>query len=78
MMNCKFSLSFLECFMLQIAYAQIPVVYSGKLIHFPQFKSAYVEPRNIDIWVPHTITSNDTFDVIYMHNGHMLFDSNFT
>lgn len=77
-MNCKFNLSVLGCFMLQIAYAQIPVVCSGKLIHFPQFKSTYVEARNIDIWVPLNINDNDTFDVIYMHDGQMLFDSNFT
>lgn len=47
-------------------------------MRFPQFKSVYVDARNIDVWMPLNTNLNDAVDVLYMHDGQMLFDSNTT
>ena len=41
-------------FMLQIAEtnAQLPNVASGKIERYADFKSAVIETRNVDVWLP--------------------------
>lgn len=53
-------------------------VISGKLDHFEQFNSVFIEPRNIDIWLPDSYDEKKKFAVLYMHDGQMLFDSSIT
>lgn len=49
---------------------------SGHLERFPEFPSKNIDPRNIDIWLPPSYSSatNESFRVIYMHDGQNLFE----
>lgn len=51
---------------------QTPV---GKIDHIDAFPSKFVEPRNIDVWLPQNYDGKKKFSVLYMHDGQMLFDS---
>lgn len=53
-------------------------VSSGKLEFFPQFKSQYIEPRNVTVWLPDGYVLGEPCDVLYMHDGQMLFDATTT
>lgn len=48
---------------------------SGHVERIEHFKSKYVSPRNIDIWLPDNYSANMEYAVLYMHDGQMLFDS---
>ncbi len=51
---------------------------AGKIEHIENFTSKFVEPRNIDIWLPENYDGKTKFSVLYMHDGQMLFDSSTT
>lgn len=53
----------------------LPKVVSGKIERIENFKSDFVAPRNIDIWLPEGYESGKDYAVVYMHDGQMLFDS---
>jgi len=55
--------------------AQTIIVSSGKLDHIQEFKSEYVAPRPIDVWLPDGYSPRKKYAVLYMHDGQMLFDS---
>jgi len=48
---------------------------SGKVERIENFKSTFVESRNVDVWLPENYSSNKKYSVLYMHDGQMLFDS---
>ena len=50
-------------------------VSSGKLVEYPLFKSAIVAPRDVFVWLPSDYSPENRYDVIYMHDGQMLFDA---
>lgn len=50
-------------------------VNGGKLIKIKDFQSKFVSARNVDIWLPDNYNKEDSFAVLYMHDGHSLFDS---
>ena len=56
----------------------LPIVSSGKIIRLESFSSKYIDPRNIDIWLPDNYGESKKYPVIYMHDGQMLFDSSNT
>lgn len=56
----------------------MPNVTSGKIEHFDNFKSSFVDARNIDVWLPDCYSEEEKYAVIYMHDGQMLFDNNIT
>lgn len=58
--------------------AQTPVVSGGRIIHYENFNSVFVDPRNIDVWLPDGYGPEHRYAVIYMHDGQMLFDSTHT
>ncbi|MFZ4455251.1 MAG: alpha/beta hydrolase [Bacteroidales bacterium] len=49
---------------------------SGLLQKLPNFKSKYVDPRNIDIWLPDSYTTSvgKHYPVLYMHDGQVIFE----
>jgi len=49
---------------------------SGKLEHYENFNSEFVDARNVDIWLPKGYDESEgkTFPVIYMHDGQNLFN----
>jgi len=50
-------------------------VSSGRVERIENFASAYIAPRNIDVWLPEDYSTTKKYNVIYMHDGQMLFDS---
>ena len=56
----------------------LPRVSSGSIRRLENFPSSYIEPRNIDIWLPEGYSENKKYAVLYMHDGQMLFDSTTT
>lgn len=58
--------------------AQEMKVASGTLQHFTDFKSKYVQPRNVHVWLPEGYSEKEQYAVLYMHDGQMLFDSTTT
>jgi enterochelin esterase-like enzyme len=59
-------------------YSQVPKVSSGKIEHFENFKSSFVDARNIDVWLPDNYSTAEKYAVLYMHDGQMLFDPSIT
>ena len=49
---------------------------AGRLVRHPDFPSALVAPRNIEVWLPpgYDVDSVVRYPVIYMHDGQNLFD----
>jgi enterochelin esterase-like enzyme len=65
---------FFTCFL----YCQVSKVSSGKIEHFENFKSNFVDARNIDVWLPDGYSDKEKYAVLYMHDGQMLFDADIT
>lgn len=74
----KTGLLFFNCLFTVTLMAQLPKVCCGRIIRLENFASAYVQPRNIDIWLPENYDDKKKFAVLYMHDGQMLFDSSTT
>ena len=55
-----------------------PKVCSGSIRHIENFKSQFIASRNVDIWLPAGYESAKKYQVVYMHDGQMLFDSTLT
>ncbi len=53
----------------------VPKVSSGRLEQFEDFPSAFVNSRTISVWMPDGYTVGDSCDVVYMHDGQMLYDA---
>ncbi len=62
-------------FLCGISVAQEMKVASGSLRHFADFKSEYVQTRNVDVWLPDGYSETEKYAVLYMHDGQMLFDA---
>lgn len=50
-------------------------VTTGTLEVYPDFPSKYVEPRMVSVWLPEGYQKGEACDVLYMHDGQMLFDA---
>lgn len=61
-----------------VVEAQIPKVSSGKIERISDFKSQFVTPRNIDVWLPENYSASKKYAVLYMQDGQMLYDSDLT
>ena len=53
----------------------IPTVSGGKIERIENFKSDFIPSRNVDVWLPEGYTTAKKYNVVYMHDGQMLFDS---
>lgn len=56
-------------------FAQVPSVKNGSIVRITDFKSKFIDARNIDIWLPEHYSKDQHYDVLYMHDGQMLFDA---
>lgn len=76
----KFLILFLlmTSFLISKAQSTLPEVSSGKIERLEDFKSKYVNDRNIDVWLPEGYSEEQKYNVLYMHDGQMLFDANTT
>ena len=57
---------------------RVPAVSHGTLEHFPKFESQFVPARDVAVWLPEGYQTGDSCDVLYMHDGQMLFDATTT
>jgi enterochelin esterase-like enzyme len=62
-------------FLSTIAVAQSPNVSSGTIKHYQDFKSKFVMPRNVDVWMPEGYDAKNKYAVLYMNDGNEMFDS---
>ncbi|MGB8693373.1 MAG: alpha/beta hydrolase-fold protein [Steroidobacteraceae bacterium] len=53
-------------------------VESGTLERLDDFPSRYVDARNVEVWLPPGFAAGRRYDVLYMHDGQMLFDARTT
>lgn len=60
------------------SFAQLPRVTNGRIERVDNFQSKYVNPRNVDVWIPSDYTTKKKYAVLYMHDGQMLFDASTT
>lgn len=51
---------------------------SGQMDRYENFQSQFVQPRNVDVWLPDDYSKDKKYAVLYMHDGQMLFDSTTT
>ena len=58
--------------------AQLPSPAAGTIRRIENFKSKFVDARNVDVWLPDGYTSAKKYAVLYMHDGQMLFDAKTT
>ena len=56
----------------------VPTTSHGTLERLPQFKSQFVPARDIAVWLPKDYQTGDSCEVLYMHDGNMLFDATTT
>jgi predicted alpha/beta superfamily hydrolase len=56
----------------------LPSVSHGRIERIEGFVSNHVTPRTIDVWLPDGYSRDRRYDVLYMHDGQMLFDSSTT
>ena len=54
------------------------VLSSGTIQRVESFPSKYVQPRNVDVWLPNNYSNDKKYSVLYMHDGQMLFDARTT
>ena len=64
--------------MMTTTNAQLPKVVGGTIKRYENFASQYVTARNVDVWLPDDYKPAIKYDVLYMHDGAMLFDSSVT
>lgn len=70
-----FLITLFICFLGLLAAAQLPVVAGGSLQRHEKFPSKYVTARHVDVWLPDGYNNQQKYNVLYMHDGQMLFDS---
>lgn len=81
-----FGLFVIQLFLAFAVFAQTPaqmaVPQTGKIERLENFPSKHVQARNVDIWLPDDFeqlrAAGQKFNVLYMHDGQMLFDAKTT
>lgn len=81
MKNCIYIIWLITSLATAQTLKEVPSPYDlggGQLIHFPEFPSKNITSRAVDVWLPKNYTERETYKVIYMHDGQMLFDAKTT
>lgn len=52
--------------------------FDGIIFRVDSFPSKYVKTRTVDVWLPKDYSKNKKYNVLYMHDGQMLFDASTT
>ncbi len=53
-------------------------VASGTVIRHENFASKHIPARHVDVWLPANYSAKKKYNVLYMHDGQMLYDSTIT
>lgn len=56
----------------------LPQVATGRIERLESFASRHVAPRHVDVWLPADYSPTKRYQVLYMHDGQMLFDAGTT
>lgn len=56
----------------------LPQVATGRIERLPNFPSRHVEARHVDVWLPADYSPERRYQVLYVHDGQMLFDASTT
>lgn len=56
----------------------LPQVGSGRVERLAAFPSRHVDARHVDVWLPDGYSTAKRYQVLYMHDGQMLFDPSTT
>ena len=56
----------------------LPSVAQGRIERLANMPSRFVDARHVDVWLPEGYTPAQRYQVLYMHDGQMLFDANTT
>jgi enterochelin esterase-like enzyme len=56
----------------------LPEVSVGRIERLADFPSRFVQARHVDVWLPEGYTPTKRYNVLYMHDGQMLFDASKT
>ena len=67
-------LFFIAVFLNLAVNAEVSVS-AGHVDEYPAFKSNFTQPRDVFVWLPEDYSPDKKYDVIYMHDGQMLFDA---
>lgn len=67
-----------ELVLVHTVLAQAPAVVSGSIKRHENFSSKFITARNVDVWLPENYSAKKKYNVLYMHDGQMLYDSNAT
>ncbi len=62
----------------QVQAQALPKPTFGSIERLENFPSNYVDARNVDVWLPADYSSAKRYQVLYMHDGQMLFDASTT
>ncbi len=75
----KLQLTIIICTLAIISVAQTPLTQNGTIKFIKSFQSDYIPGRSVVIWTPESYSkSNTPYNVLYMYDGQMLFDSTTT
>ncbi len=74
----KTLISFLLLTISICSLAQLPKPINGEIRRIENFPSKFIDPKNVDIWLPENYDGKKKYAVLYMHDGQMLFDSTLT
>ncbi len=53
----------------------LPEVGVGRIERLPPMASRHVDARPVDVWLPADYSASKRYNVLYMHDGQMLFDA---
>ncbi|MEM6723975.1 MAG: alpha/beta hydrolase-fold protein [Bacteroidota bacterium] len=59
----------------EIVDHDLPKVAYGTIERIDSFPTELVDPRTIDVWLPEGYSDEQKYQVLYMHDGQMLYDS---
>lgn len=68
-------ITLIMCSLAVMAQETVPQVSTGRLEFYPEFQSKHITPRNVTVWLPEGYQVGEPCDVLYMHDGQMLFDA---
>jgi len=74
----KIIASIVLCFVVWVASVDAQQVTSGRLVEITKDVPSSLAPRKVHVWLPDGFEQNGKHDVLYMHDGQMLFDAKTT
>ncbi len=68
----------LMCISIMANAETLPKPTVGSIERMENFASKFVDARHVDVWLPDGYSKDKRYNVIYMHDGQMLFDASTT